>query len=210
MALIAFLPVGGVVIAMLLHPHLPAPDSHPYDGSVGTYVRLAVRAVFGGALLVAVGLLLVGRLRWRDVGWRDLSLRQVALGVMGFLGLFVVYLVFIVVVTDYSVGDFLRGIAGVSWREQLLGVLIGVNASLVEESLFRGYLQPLLCERLGTSSGVVVTAVLFSLVHIPTTVVAFAGRLLIGLCLGALRGQDRPLWAPAIAHTLVWIVIGAM
>lgn len=203
------LPIGGIAMGMLLGPYLPAPDSHRYDGSMGAFVRQLVQ--FGvGTTYIGLALLLAGRVRWRDLGWYDLSLRQVALGVGGFLALFVAFGAFAVVTSGYTAGGFLEAIAAFTWRERLLGLLIGVSASLVEESLYRGYVQPALCKRLGATGGIVATAVLFSLMHIPTNLVAFAGRLLIGLGLGFLRGQDRPLWAPAIAHTLVWVVIFAL
>lgn len=210
LVLTVLLPVAGMAIFMLVRPYLPVPDSHPFDGSAGAFARQLVRMVVSIPLFVGVALMLVGRLSLRDLGWRDLSLRQVAIGVAGFLATFVAFTAFVSVATDYTVGGFLEAVAGLSWRERLLGVLIGINASIVEESLFRGYLQPSLCKRLGTTGGVITTAVLFSLMHIPTNLVSFGGRLTIGLGLGFVKGKDRPLWAPAIAHTLSWIVIGGL
>lgn len=204
-----FLPIGGIAAAMLILPHLPAPASDQFDGSMGAFVRHLVR--FGvGSAYVALAVLLVGRLRWRDLGWRDLSLRQVALGAAGFLAVFVAFGVFAVAIGGYTPGGFLEAVASFTWRQRLLGLLIGVSAALLEESLYRGYLQPALCKRLGATGGIVGTALLFSLMHIPGGLGPFVGRLLIGLGLGFLRGQDRPLWAPAIVHTLFWVVVFAV
>jgi membrane protease YdiL (CAAX protease family) len=204
-----FLPIGGIAVGLLLRPYLPAPDSHVFDGSTGAFVHQLVRLGVG-TTYIALALLLAGRLRWRDLGWRDLSLRQVALGAGGFLAVFAAFGVFAMFTSDYSAGGFLEAVASFTWRERLLGLLIGVSAALLEESLYRGYLQPALCKRLGATGGIVATAVLFSLMHIPTSLVPFIGRLLIGLGLGVLRGQDRPLWAPAIVHTLFWVVVFAL
>lgn len=208
LALTILLPVAGILLGALLSPYLPAPESHPYDGSPGAFVIQGVRIVFGAGLFVGVCLLLVGRLRWRDLGWRDLSWRQVALGLGGFVATTAVFCSFLVAATELTPAALLEAVAGLTWRQRLLGVVIGVNASIVEESLFRGYLQPALCKRLGTAGGIVTTAVLFSLMHVPGNVVAFGGRLILGLGMGLLRGHDRPLWAPAILHTLLWAVIG--
>ena len=76
--------------------------------------------------------------------------------------------------------------------------------------MFRGYLQPSLCARLGTTGGLVATALIFSLYHLPRAFPMLLGRLFLGLVFGALRGRERPLWAPAIAHALVWVIIGAV
>lgn len=204
------LPAGSMALAMLVAPHLPAPESHRFDGSVGAFAQQAVRLVLGVGLFCGVGLLLIGRLRWRDLGWRDLSAGQVALGIGGFVITAVVFGGFLIAATDMTLAALVEAVAGLTWRERLLGVVIGISASIVEESLFRGYLQPSLCKRLGTAGGVGVTAVLFALMHVPGTIVAFLGRLILGLGMGVLRGQDRPLWAPAIMHTLIWIIIGAL
>jgi membrane protease YdiL (CAAX protease family) len=204
-----FLPIGGIVMAILLVPHLPAPDSHRFDASTGAFVRQLVQLGVGSTY-VGLVLLLLGRLRWRDLGWRDFSLQQVALGAGGFLAVFAAFGAFAVITGGYTPGGFLEAVASFTWRERLLGLLIGVTASLIEESLYRGYLQPALCKRLGTTGGVVATAVLFSLTHLPTALAPFVGRLVIGLGLGALRGKDRPLWAPAIAHTLFWVIVFAV
>lgn len=205
--LLLLLPVGGILIGALLSPYLPAPDSHRYDGSLGAFARQAVKLVVGAGLFCGVGLLLVGRLRWRDLGWRDLSLAQVALGVGGFAITVMVFGGFLIAATELTLASLVEAVASFTWRERLLGVFIGVSASLVEESLFRGYLQPSLCKRLGTTGGVLATALLFSLTHVPGTLAAFGGRLILGLGMGVLRGQDRPLWAPAILHTLTWVVL---
>lgn len=208
--LILLLPVGGMLAAVLISPHLPAPDSHRFDGSMGAFVRQTVQLVVGVGVFCVIGLLLVGRMRWRDLGWRDLSLAQVALGVGGFAITAAVFAGFLIAATDMALASLIESAASFTWRERLLGLLIGITASIVEESLFRGYLQPSLCKRLGTAGGVVITALLFSLTHVPGTIVAFLGRLIIGLGLGVLRGQDRPLWAPAIAHTLIWVILFAL
>jgi hypothetical protein len=55
-----------------------------------------------------------------------------------------------------SRGEVGRTIADYTGAQRLLFVLIGVQAALVEESLFRGYLQPTLMEKLGPMFGVVV------------------------------------------------------
>lgn len=201
-----FLPIGGVAAALLLQPLLPPPEQHGYDGSMGAFARELLRLGVG-SLYVWLALLLVGRLRWRDLGWRDLSLRQVALGAGGFVAVLAAFGAFLVVTTDYTAGGLVEGMASFTWRQRLLGLLIGVSASLLEESLYRGYLQPALSKRLGAAGGIAVTAALFSLMHVPGSLVAFGSRLVIGLGLGLLRGQDRPLWAPAIAHTLVWVIV---
>ena len=135
-------------MGMLLGSYRPAPDSHRYDDSMGAFVRQLVQ--FGvGTTYIGLALLLAGRVRWRDLGWYDLSLRQVALGAGGFLALFVAFGAFAVVTSGYTAGGFIEAITAFTWRERLLGLLIGVSASLVEESLYRGYVQPALCKRLG-------------------------------------------------------------
>jgi membrane protease YdiL (CAAX protease family) len=56
--------------------------------------------------------------------------------------------------------------------------------------------------------GILLTAVVFAFYHLKVSPQALLGKLVIGIVLGALRGRDRPLTAPAIAHVLLWAVLG--
>ncbi|WP_428263873.1 CPBP family intramembrane glutamic endopeptidase [Haliangium sp.] len=212
--LLLFVAVGAGVVAMsmALSRFLPAPDSHPLDGSTGAFLRMVIRGVLTIGLITWLGQLAVARLRWRDIGWYGLSMAQVGRGLVGFALTAAAFIAFLVVATGSSLGEILSAIADQTWQQRLLFVGIGVTASVIEESLMRGYLQPSLCKYLGGPVGIVVTAVVFSLLHVPSTLVAFGGRLVIGLGLGFTRGvgERRPLWSAAIVHTLIWVVIGAM
>ena len=88
--------------------------------------------------------------------------------------------------------------SAVAWATITYGVLI---APLVEELLFRGFLLPPLTRRLGRSLAVVLTALLFGLLHLsdPASVpplVAF------GLALGGLRQWSGSLGPSVLLHAL--------
>ena len=90
--------------------------------------------------------------------------------------------------------------------------LMAVIAAIPEETIFRGILQPTLQAKVGRWPGVALTAAIFSVFHVQFQ---FALPLLLshfcwGLILGLLRERTGTLWAPAIAHMLVWIVLGAI
>ncbi len=206
------LPIVAIALFTLLGPYLPTPDSHSRDGSLGAFMREFLKAGLGVGVFIGVCLLAVGRLRWRDLGWGRCSGRDVLRGLIGFALTAAVFLAVILLTTDMTMADIWAYQRGVSVSERLQFVLIGVSASLTEESLFRGYLQPSLCKRLGPAAGVGLTALLFSLMHLPTNVVSFVGRLVLGLGMGITRGAapHASIWPSAIVHTLIWIVLGAM
>jgi membrane protease YdiL (CAAX protease family) len=87
-----------------------------------------------------------------------------------------------------------------------LGVLLaGVLVLLqcwAEEALFRGWLQPVLCDRWGARSGLIVTAVLFGLAHSIHTpsVLAILNATLAGFLFGFLALRTGGLAAPIAAH----------
>ena len=83
---------------------------------------------------------------------------------------------------------------------------IGFNAfalanlgPVVEEIIYRGYLQAGLCRALGRHGGVVLTAVVFGLSHGVT--IAFP-LFLVGLFLGWMRERSGGLCAPILAHAI--------
>lgn len=159
--------------------------------------------------LVAGGVVRLGGVSWRDLGWRRTGLlKAVGLGVLGAVGIFVIQLIY----TLGMIALFGPPPGGIPTPEPIS--LAGFMASLVwgfaiaswqEENLFRGYLQPLLIARLGTVGGIVAQAALFSVAHVGwlDNWRMFGLVFLIGLLLGWMRGRDRSLVAPFIAHGLI-------
>lgn len=80
-------------------------------------------------------------------------------------------------------------------------------ASFQEETLFRGFLQPVLAERVGARPAVLLQAVAFSAAHVGYYPLAawylFAVAFVGGLVFGWLRHRRGRLLAPGIAHGLV-------
>jgi membrane protease YdiL (CAAX protease family) len=55
----------------------------------------------------------------------------------------------------------------------------------------------------------VITAFLFACYHLNFHPIPFAVRFAFGLAFGSARLRGGSLWAPAVAHTIVWILLGA-
>ncbi|MBL8912894.1 MAG: CPBP family intramembrane metalloprotease [Archangium sp.] len=96
-----------------------------------------------------------------------------------------------------------------SWRAVFIA--IGLQAAFVEESLFRGNLQPLLVTRFGKAAGLVLTAAIFSAYHLDPRPLSLAGKFVLGLVYGLARGTSAKgaLTAPAFGHFLVWTTVGS-
>ena len=79
----------------------------------------------------------------------------------------------------------------------------------VEEVLFRGYLQPLLAKSTKLWIAILIQAVVFTIAHIGwfTSWTGFASAFVSGLILGWLRGRDRSLIIPFLAHGLLWTMV---
>lgn len=107
--------------------------------------------------------------------------------------------------------DVYEAVIAPSLAARLPFLVIGILAALLEEPIFRGYLQPAAMDRFGFLRGGFATALLFALVHgkaLHWPPDALLGKLAIGLGLGALRGRDGSLVAPIVAHALVWFLFG--
>jgi len=107
-----------------------------------------------------------------------------------------------------SAAEALRGWWSVPLLERLLGVLIGVEAALTEETLFRGDLQPTLQRTLGRGAGLLLCAVVFALYHLRVSLWGLLGKTAFGLVFGHLRDRTGRLVSPAVAHWISWTVLG--
>ncbi len=79
-------------------------------------------------------------------------------------------------------------------------VALSVAAPICEEMLFRGYLQTVFGARLGMRAGIVVSAVLFALLHFDP--VGMLARIELGVLFGALVFWSRSLWPAVAAHAV--------
>lgn len=79
----------------------------------------------------------------------------------------------------------------------VLGLVLG---PLLEESLFRGCLLPVLAQTTGTIPAVIITAVLFALFHGPTNLAHWVSFTATGVAYGWMRVASRSTTAPALMH----------
>lgn len=78
----------------------------------------------------------------------------------------------------------------------LLGIVV---VPFFEEVLFRGLVQSALVSRMGATSGMILTALLFALLH---GVASFVPVLALALVLGEIRQRTGSLWASYAVHLL--------
>jgi membrane protease YdiL (CAAX protease family) len=181
------------------------------DAPPVAFVALAVAFVLEIGFVLHRGLLAFGRLRMRELGWTfEHPERDIASGLAAWVATTLFLCALLWLFRGTHPRDLWR--AAISWglAQRLLFLGVGFSAALVEESIFRGYLQPSLIERWGAHKGIIATALFFSLWHLNLRPIAFLSKLSIGLALGVLRGRDRSLLAPATAHFATWALLGAV
>ncbi len=96
--------------------------------------------------------------------------------------------------------EVLRLIQGFERHERLVAAIVAVGvAPLIEELVFRGFLQSLLAQVAGERSALVLASALFAGLHdIAVLPLLFA----LSLLLGWLQMRTRCLWVPCFAHAL--------
>jgi uncharacterized protein len=101
--------------------------------------------------------------------------------------------------SEGALGMMARALAGLRGARLLVAVIaIGGLAGLAEELFFRGYIQVRLRARFGGRWGVVITALLFGLLHFDPLHSALAG--LLGLYLGWIAELADSIWPAVAAH----------
>ncbi len=81
-----------------------------------------------------------------------------------------------------------------------LFVFAGILAPLTEELVFRGFLLPSVMEHMGYVWGVIVSAALFSLVHLVFNPITLLIMFLLGVILSVLYIRTQSLWPGIIFH----------
>lgn len=176
-------------------------------------INIAV-GLFEIGVVLRLGMCRYARLSFREAGWRGLALRDVAYGALGF-ALFAIIVTCVIAAED-GFSDTIAYIADTvahnTPQQRVLFALMGLIAAVPEETIFRGLVQPTLQKKVGRWPGILLTAVIFAIYHVqyqlalPRLISHFCN----GLILGSLRERTGTLWAPAIAHALAWVILGAI
>jgi membrane protease YdiL (CAAX protease family) len=187
---------------------------------IGLYALIAMRTVVDCGGVVALGCVVWGKRSLRELGWRfGAPLRLLGVGV---LALLVVLGAIAAAVVAKGGGSALTELAH-EVAEQTPGQhiyfgLLGVKIAFWEETLFRGDLLAALTTRVGTATAVVLSAVVFGLYHLGwNDVRAGIGgilslgillKIVIGLVFAVATVRTRSLVPSAVAHALLWAVMG--
>lgn len=184
----------------------------PFSPSPRTLALFVVVAAVDAALLIGVGLVWFGGCSLASLGWRfshlGLSLSRGMLGFLGCVG--VAASLWMLAGPGRDLSGFVAAAAAPRMDARVLFALIGIHAAFVEETIFRGYLQPTLISRWGRWGGLLGTAAIFALYHLNPRPFALLSKLAFGLVFSALRERDDSVVASAIAHALLWCVVGAL
>lgn len=188
----------------------------PADMWKGDPIIITTTAVSGTLLMVCLvwlGIVRLGRISWRDLGWHTERLGlALGLGAAGTVLLSANVLGVLAVSGQLAQLDVLAVITGYTVEQRVLFLVIGAAAAATEESVFRGYLQPALIAKGGLVAGILVGAVIFALYHafMGPSLTGLVAKILGGVILGALRGRDGSLVAPALAHFAMWQIFGSI
>ena len=115
-------------------------------------------------------------------------------------GMFLVFVAVALLFGGYRIGV---NPLGVDWLMTLLFLIGFVGQSALEEVLMRGLLYYWLKKKLGPLGAVLLTAILFSLIHIPnghTTSLSILNIALVGIFYGLLVIRTGSLWMACGAH----------
>ena len=204
--LVALLAMTRVVGFLLLARVTGRVDLEVIDG--WTFGALLAASVLSLGGVIGLGLLVWGRISLGELGWRaDRLGPDLVRGVVGGIACCGILLL-ISMSRGATAAETVQGWWTVPFLERLLGALIGVEAALTEETLFRGDLQPTLQRTLGRGAGLLLTAVLFAVYHLRFELWGLLGKTAFGLVFGLLRDRTGRLVSPAVAHGITWTVLG--
>ena len=207
---LAMFGVGGVLTIVLgIH------DRHEiWEAPPAAFIINIGVGLFEIGVVLRLGMCRYARLSFREVGWRGFALRDVAYGALGFALYAITVTCNIAAENGFSdtIAYIADRVAHNTPQQRVFFALMGLIAAVPEETIFRGIMQPTLQNKVGRWSGILLTAIIFAVyhVHFEFALPRVISHSCHGLILGLLRERTGTLWAPAIAHALMWIIFGAI
>jgi uncharacterized protein len=145
---------------------------------------------------------------WRTIGWRPLKAARVprAVRCLGFVcGGFM--LAVLVEVASIAFGTRAKVPMQVLFQDRRTALLLLLSAVLVapviEETIFRGYIYPVVARSFGVSAGIILTGTLFGLMHAQQlwgAWVQIALLVVVGIVLTLARAATRTVLASYLLH----------
>lgn len=205
--LTTFAEVAQVIVALPGYL-LPARDSSAI--AAGEIPLTWVSIVIAGLAAHLVMLVFVDRTGWSYVGLapREASARRVATGfALGALAIGIPCVLLLGVGWLGLVRDPASGAR--VWRELATVLAVLIPAAFAEELMMRGYLLSALSDGMGRVAALIVTSVVFALLHVSNPGMEPGALVVVGLAgvfLGAVRFATSSLYAAWAAH-LAWNVV---
>jgi membrane protease YdiL (CAAX protease family) len=179
--------------------------------------RLSPVALLAMVAFVPLMIFVLWRLAARDLG-RNLSqvgftlqppARIIAAGFAGAVAC-TALLVGVYVASDETLADVLTALTSATAFQRLQFLVIGIAASLAEETVFRGALQEGLERRFPVVLAVLLNAAIFSLYHINFGVTSLVSKFAFGLIFWATKRAGNSLTSSTLAHALFWCLAGTL
>lgn len=152
--------------------------------------------------------------RWEVLGFRSFRGSALGIGCGLLIGAYIFTIIYAAVIVDTFGEELGNDISEItedisSPGMVMTALIIGsvIVAPFVEETFFRGFLFTAFRQRYGWKKGALITAALFSIVHL--NLLAIPTLFLLGFALAFLYHRSESLWPPMIMHGL-WngVVIG--
>lgn len=159
------------------------------------YLAAQIRVSFGGAF-------------WRTIGWRPFEIGKVprALRYLGFIACGFLLAV-LVEIASMAFGNKTKVPMQALFQDRrtaLLLLLMAVFvAPVIEETIFRGYIYPVVARSFGVAAGVIATGTLFGLLHAPQLWggwVQIASLVIVGIIFTYARAVTRTVLASYLLH----------
>jgi membrane protease YdiL (CAAX protease family) len=176
-----------------------------FTGSLREILATALTLAFAIAF-VQVVLVRAARVSWRELGWDTSDLRA-DLG-WGLIGHASTQIIFFGVLywRGESFTQYLDTLRAMNTGRHIQTIMTGVQVAIMEESIYRGYMQKGLMKRLPPLLAITLMAVVFSICHLQFEPIFLAINFAYGMIWGVLRHRTGRLFAPALAHFLNWAV----
>jgi uncharacterized protein len=135
------------------------------------------------------------------LGLYQISGNQVLLSlgsVLGFIGIMTLLEMYFGLDAGGTINDTLYN---TSLWPPLFGIAVVIFAPLFEEMFFRGFLfEGILQSRLGAAGAVIITSIVFAIMHIQYNAYGMFYILLLSIIMGLVRWKTRRLWSTLIMH----------